>query len=130
MDKVRAIIGFWPWGIGHPERKVKQYLQMSQDEKVQTKELITALAAIIRNEYKHRFDESDFWQKDICQLWEGYCTAGETDCDSCASFKRIRPQYCKRCGKEFLDRKEMLYCKECRTSRKKQYLKKMAILKH
>lgn len=128
LDKVRSMIGAGPWGTGRPERKIKHYLQMNDDEKQQTKELITRLAAIVRNQYKQYFDGSDYWQKDICQHWEGYCTAGETDCDSCISFRRIRPQYCKRCGKEFLERRENLYCKDCRTARKRQYLKKMAVL--
>lgn len=128
LDKVREMIGSGPWGAGRPERKIKQYLQMSLEEKAQTKELITRLAAIIRNQYKRGFEDCDYWQKDICQHWDGYCTAGEMDCDSCLSFQRIKPQYCKRCGKEFLERKENLYCKDCRDARKKQYLKKMAIL--
>lgn len=128
LDKVREMIGSGPWGAGRPERKIKQYLQMSLEEKAQTKALITRLAAIIRNQYKQNFEDCDYWQKDICQHWDGYCTAGETDCDSCLSFQRIKPQYCKRCGKEFLERKENLYCKDCRDARKKQYLKKMAIL--
>ncbi|MFW6676673.1 hypothetical protein ACOAOT_03320 [Lacrimispora sp. AGF001] len=114
-------------GIGRPERKIKQYLLMNLEEKAQTKELMTRLAAIIRNHYKQNFDDSDYWQKDLCQHWKGYCMAGETDCDSCVSFQRIRLQYCKRCGKEFLERKENLYCKDCREARKKQYLKKLAV---
>lgn len=128
LDKARELIGNGPWGNGRPERKIKQYLLMNQEEKQQVRELMTRLAAIIRNQYKLCFDESDFWQKDICQHWDGYCTAGETDCDSCASFQRIRPQYCKRCGKEFLERKDNLYCKSCRNDRKKQYLRKQMVL--
>ncbi len=128
LDKVRAMIGSGAWGAGRPERKVKHYLLMSQEERNQTKELVSRLAAIIRNKYKQCFDESDYWQRDICQSWEGYCTVGETDCDSCLSFQRIKPQYCKRCGKEFLERKQNLYCQSCREARKKQYLRKMAIL--
>jgi hypothetical protein len=128
LDKARAMIGTGPWGIGRPERKIKQYLLMSQEEKEQTRQLVTRLTAIIRNQYKQFFDQSDYWQKEICRLWEGYCTAGETDCDSCISFERIKPQFCKRCGKKFLERRENLYCKECREARKKQYLKKMAVL--
>jgi len=128
LDKVRGMIGFGSWGSGRPERKVKQYLLMSLEEKAQTKELLIRLAAIIRNQYKRNFEDCDYWQKDICKLWDGFCTVGESDCDSCLSFQRIQPQYCKRCGKEFLERKENLYCKGCRDARKKQYLKKMAVL--
>lgn len=128
LDKVRELIGDGPWGNGRPERKIKHYLLMSREEKQQVKELMTRLAAIMRYQYKLSFDESDFWQKDICQHWDGYCTAGEADCDSCTSFQRIRIQYCKRCGKDFLERKENLYCKNCRKDRKKQYLRKQLVL--
>ncbi len=128
LDKVRGMIGSGPWGTGRPGRKIKQYLLMNLEEKTQTRELLIRLAAIVRNQYKQNFEDCDYWQKDICQHWDGYCTVGETDCDSCLSFQRIRPQYCKRCGKEFLERKESLYCKGCRDARKKQYLKKMMVL--
>lgn len=128
LDKARDLIGDGPWGNGRPERKIKHYLLMNVEEKEQVRELMTRLAAIIRHQYKLCFDESDFWQKEICQHWDGYCTAGETDCDSCVSFQRIRPQYCKRCGKEFLERKENMYCKPCRNDRKKQYMRKQMVL--
>jgi len=128
LDKVRSMIGPGPWGVGRPERKVKHYLQMSQEEKAQTKDLVTRLAAIIRNQYKQCFDQSDYWQKELCQLWDGYCTAGESNCDECTSFQRIKPQYCKRCGKTFYERKQNLICKSCRNFRRNQYLKKVAVL--
>lgn len=128
LDKARSMMNGGPWGTGRPERKIKHYLHMNQEEKQQVKELLTRLAVIIRHQYRECFDEGDFWQKDICQHWDGYCTAGGTDCDSCTEFQRIQPQYCKRCGKEFLERKENLYCKSCRDDRRKQYLRKQAIL--
>lgn len=128
LDKVRKLMGDGVWGDGRPDRKIKQYLLMNPEEKKKTRELITRLAAILRNQYRMRFDESDFWQKDLCQNWDGYCTAGEADCDSCISFQRIRPQYCKRCGKEFLERKESTYCQSCREARKKQYQRKYMVL--
>lgn len=128
LDKARELIGEGPWGNGRPERKIKQYLLMNQEERQQVRELMIRLTAIIRHQYKLCFDESDFWQKEICQHWNGYCTAGETDCDSCVSFQRIQIQYCKRCGKDFLERKEQLYCRSCRNDRKKQYLRKQMTL--
>lgn len=128
LDKTREMMDGGTWGTGRPERKVRQYLLMNPEEKRQTKELITRLAAILRSQYKRCFDDSDFWQRDICRHWDGYCTAGETDCDSCISFQRIQPHYCKRCGKEFLERKEGIYCRPCRESRKKQYQKKYMVL--
>ena len=114
LDKVRSMIDNGSWGDGRPERKIKHYLQMNQEEKQQTKELLTRLAAIIRDQYKQHFDDCDYWQKDMCQLWDGVCTVNETDCDSCTSFQRIRPQYCKRCGKTFFERKENVFCSSCR----------------
>lgn len=128
LDKARELIGEGPWGNGRPERKIKHYLLMNQEERQQVRELMIRLTAIIRHQYKLCFDESDFWQKEICQHWDGYCTAGETDCDSCVSFQRIQIQYCKRCGKDFLERKEQLYCRSCRNDRKKQYLRKQMTL--
>jgi hypothetical protein len=128
LDKARDMIGNGPWGAGRPERKVKHYLQMSQEEKAQTKDLVTRLAAIIRNQYKQCFDQSDYWQKELCQLWDGYCTAGESNCDECTSFQRIKPQYCKRCGKTFYERKQNLICKPCRSFRRSQHMKKVAVL--
>lgn len=128
LDKVRDMIGNGPWGAGRPERKIKHYLQMNQEEKAQTKDLLTRLAAIIRNQYKQCFDQSDYWQKELCQLWDGYCTAGESNCDECTSFQRIKPQYCKRCGKTFYERKQNHICKPCRSFRRNQYLRKVAVL--
>ena len=128
LDKARELIGEGPWGNGRPERKIKHYLLMNQEERQQVRELMIRLTAIIRHQYKLCFDESDFWQKEICQHWDGYCTAGETDCDSCVSFQRIQIQYCKRCGKDFLERKAQLYCRSCRKDRKKQYLRKQMTL--
>ena len=128
LDKVRDMIGNGPWGTGRPERKIKHYLQMNQEEKAQTKDLLTRLAAIIRNQYKQCFDQSDYWQKELCKLWDGYCTAGESNCDECTSFQRIKPQYCKRCGKTFYERKQNHICKPCRSFRRNQYLRKVAVL--
>ena len=45
-----------------------------------------------------------------------------TPCDSCTEFQRIRPQYCRMCGGEFLERKEQTYCPKCRAMRLTIYL--------
>ena len=128
LDKVRGYIGSGTWGDNRPERKLKQRNLMNSDEKEQVKDAMTRFAAIVRHQYKQHFDESDYWQKDICQLWKGYCTSGETDCDSCVSFQRIRPQACKQCGGTFYERETATYCKRCRDMRKWQQQKKFAVL--
>ena len=70
---------------------------------------------------RNSMDFGQYWQKDLCQLWDDVkgCTAGCTDCDSCAEFKRIKPQYCARCGGTFFERTENRFCQPCRTARKK-----------
>ena len=72
----------------------------------------------------------EFWQKDICIHWDNVhgCTACESDCDSCTSFRRIPVQYCKRCGKDFFERKSNDFCNDCRRARLKQAQRKYAIL--
>ena len=48
----------------------------------------------------------EYWQKDNCQHWDNVrgCLMKCSDCDSCSEFQRIQPQYCRRCGVEFIDR--------------------------
>jgi predicted amidophosphoribosyltransferase len=75
-----------------------------------------------------KFGAADYWQKDACAKWDGYCTAGQTNCDECAEFRRHRPQYCVRCGATFYERRENNVCGPCRAARKKQYRRKFAIL--
>jgi len=49
-------------------------------------------------------------------------------CDPCTKFQRIRPQYCRLCAGEFLERSEQTYCPKCRSMRKKQAQRKYAVL--
>lgn len=71
-----------------------------------------------------------YWQKDMCIYWNDVkgCTAGEHDCDSCASFQRIKPQYCRRCGATIWNRDEKHICDRCAAMRKKQAQRKFAVL--
>ena len=48
LDKVRCMIETGPWGVGRPERRIKHYLQMDENERRQTKELIPRLAAALQ----------------------------------------------------------------------------------
>lgn len=58
----------------------------------------------------------------MCQNWDKYrgCKAKENGCDECISFVRLKPQFCKRCGKDFIEHGEHLYCQNCREARLKQ----------
>lgn len=56
------------------------------------------------------------------------CLACKNNCDSCTLFRRIPVQYCKRCGKDFFERKQNIFCSACRTARLHQAQKKYAIL--
>ena len=48
LDKVRAMIGQGPWGTGRPERRIKHYLHMDENERRKTKELTARLAAVFQ----------------------------------------------------------------------------------
>lgn len=108
------------WGNG------KYIGDTRQAQRKATKENFERLCFIIRLRdilltRRNSMDFGQYWQKDQCQLWSDVkgCTAGCTDCDSCAEFKRIKPQYCARCGGTFFEREENRFCQPCRTARKK-----------
>lgn len=128
LDKARMIIGKGSWGDNRPERTISQWNVMNTEERKQVKDLVIRLAAIIRFEYKQFFDDCDYWQKDLCQHWDGFCTKCQVNCDECTEFLKINPQNCKRCGNTFYERKDNKFCNKCREQKKKQYLRKIAIL--
>lgn len=128
IDKIRAYIGNGSWGDGRPERIIKQKLQMSVNERQEVKENLSLLAGLIRGYAKQHYDYNDYWQKDICKNWDCYCKANETDCDSCTSFERIKPQYCVVCGHTFYEKVVNKKCSKCREQRKKQFQKKYLAL--
>ena len=123
-DKVRAMLGDGPWGTGAPEPTVK-----SEKHKASVRKQITKLCGLLLT-LRNSMDFGEYWQRDMCQHWNNLrgCTMHCTDCDSCTKFQRIRPQYCRMCGGEFLERAEQTYCSKCRTMRKKQAQRKYAIL--
>lgn len=123
-DRVRAMLGDGPWGTGAPEPTVKSEKHKETVRKPMAR--LCGLLLAIRNS----MDFGEYWQKDMCQHWDAIqgCTMHCTDCDSCTSFQRIRPQYCRMCGGEFLERAERTYCPKCRAMRKKQAQRKYAIL--
>lgn len=112
---------------------LEHYLKLQKDP---AKDMLSRLAFLLKRHAKNISNVNekflDFWQKDICQHWDNIlgCTAGESDCDSCSSFLRIRVQHCKRCGADFYERKENNFCEACRTARLKQARKKWAILQN
>lgn len=117
------------WGNG------KYIGDAKREQRKATKESFDRLCLIIKLREillirRNSMDFGQYWQKDLCQMWSNVrgCTAGCTDCDSCTKFQRIRPQYCRACGGEFLERAEQTYCPKCRAMRKKQAQRKYAIL--
>ena len=134
IDKVRAYIGKGEFGDGAPDKPLRYRRLMEKSERKDAEILLSALAgnlmafAKIKSPVEDQYKE--FWQKDICIHWDNVhgCTAGESDCDSCTSFRRIPVQYCKRCGKDFYERKSNDFCNDCRRARLKQAQRKFAIL--
>ena len=127
-DKVRAMMAGGNWGDGAPEPTVWQarLLSSSRAEMQTTMTmLVEALNCRIRQVgYDPALEDhwKQYWQRTTCLHWDDlkHCTAGCTDCDSCAEYKKIPPQYCARCGATFYERKENTFCLQCRFDRKKQ----------
>lgn len=127
-DKVREMLQDGAWGYGAPEPTVKQGVYLSRT-RTEVRKNLSILAALLR----YRMNElgyDPYWQRFMCMNWDdfGGCAAGCTDCDSCAEFRRIKPQYCARCGATFYERSENRFCQTCRQARKKQAQRKWAIL--
>lgn len=127
-DKVRAMLGDGPWGYGAPEPTVRQGIHHSKT-RTEVRKNLSILDALLRKRMND-LGYDPYWQRFMCMNWDdvGGCSAGCADCDACTEFRRIRPQYCARCGSTFYERKENRFCKSCRTARKKQYLRKYARL--
>lgn len=127
-DKVRAMMAGGNWGDGAPEPTVWQARLLSRSRaEMQTTMtmLVEALNCRIRQiGYDPALEDhwNQYWQRTTCLHWDDlkHCTAGCTDCDSCAEYKKIPPQYCARCGATFYERKENTFCLQCRFDRKKQ----------
>ena len=120
QDRVRAMMGDRPWGYGAPEPTVKQAVCLSR-AKTEARKNLSALVGVLRYRM-NQLGYDPYWQRFMCMNWDdiGGCSAGCVDCDSCAEFRRIQPQYCARCGATFYERKENRFCGSCRQARKKQ----------
>ena len=118
-DKIRAMMGNGGWGYGAPTPTVKQAMNLSRCRTAVKKDLSALLAVLYRR--RNELGYEPYWQKSMCVHWHEIkgCTANCTDCDSCTEFKRIKPQYCARCGGTFFEREENRFCQACRTARKK-----------
>ena len=130
LDKVREIMGNGNFGDNRPDRTLKQWNTMNTEERIESREELTKLAAIIQWRFKQQINETEwgeFFQKDMCQNFCSDCLS-TSGCDSCTNFKKIEPQNCKICGKTFWEKNENLYCSVCRDMRKKQWLRKRFVL--
>ena len=119
-DKVREYMGDGPWGAGAPEPKVKQAVHLSTT-RTEVRKQLSYLAGLLRKR-ANDLGYDPYWQRFMCQHWDdfGGGSAGCANCDDCTEFRRIRPQYCARCGGTFYERKENRFCGACRTARKKK----------
>lgn len=130
LDKARELIGTGSWGDNRPERKIRQWNVMNTGERAEARDLLIRLASVLHYEFQKQLKETEwgeFFQKDMCQNFCGDClkTSG---CDDCENYKKIEPQACKMCGKTFYEKKSNNFCPSCRNMRKKQYLRKRAVL--
>lgn len=134
LDKVRIYIGDGKWGDGRPDIPLRYIKKMTQEEKEKSYFLLSMFAGSLLVAAKLKSGVGDiyesYWQKNLCVHWDEIagCTTHETNCDSCTAFRRIPVQYCKRCGKDFYERKSNDFCNECRQARIQQARKKWAIL--
>ena len=118
-DKVRAMLEDGPWGTGAPAMDVRHGFYISRTRQ-EVRRNLSILDALLRKRMND-LGYDPYWQRFMCMNWDDFigCSAGGNDCDSCTEFRRIKPQYCARCGGTFYERKENRICAGCRTARKK-----------
>lgn len=127
LDKVAAMLGNGNWGEGRPDIPITHRL-LNAKEKKQVKTDMTHFVGILKGIICSHYNDNDYWQRELCMNWNNGCTAGELNCDSCTSFIRIQPQYCRRCGATIINRKKVDMCDRCKIQRKKQYQHKYMVL--
>ncbi len=133
LDKVRRMLGDGSWGDGAPIPSVRQALKVSRT-RTDTRRLIECFAGVLysRTLELKKSDYDFYFMRKHCMNWnplDSVCEAGETDCDSCTSFVKIKEQYCVRCGGTFYERQENKLCERCRVARIKQAQRKWACLR-
>ena len=91
LDKVRQMIGNGQYGDNRPERMLKQWNVMNTEERIETRDELTKLAAMLQWRFKQQINETEwgeFFQKDMCVNFCKDCLATE-GCDSCTNFRKI-----------------------------------------
>lgn len=128
-DKVRAMLGAGSWGHGAPVPTVRQGFNLSRT-RTEVRKNLSVLDALLRKRMND-LGYDPYWQRFMCMNWSDVkgCASGCADCDSCFEFVRIKPQYCRLCVREFLDRKQQELCPQCRAMKKKSAQKKYAVLR-
>ena len=69
LDKVRQMIGNGQYGDNRPERMLKQWNVMNTEERIETRDELTKLAAMLQWRFKQQINETEwgeFFQKDMC----------------------------------------------------------------
>ena len=97
LDRAREIIGDGNFGDNRPDRKIKQWNVMNTEERIEVRDLIIRLTAILKYEFKLEINQTEwgeFFQKDTCQNFCGECL-NTSGCDECFDYKRVEPQICK-----------------------------------
>lgn len=128
LDKVRQMLGDGNFGDNVPVPLVKQAIYNSH-YRTDTKQELSIFAGILKYRM-NKLGYDPYFQRFMCMNWDDFegCKACGTDCDSCTDFRRIKEQYCARCGETFFERAENRFCKDCRKARKKSAQRKYAIL--
>jgi len=124
-DKIRAMMGKGSFGQGAPEPNIRQSMSLTGRKK-EALAAIDALVGVLQYRRNTLAGWDAYFQRHMCMHWDDGkgCTAGQTECDSCVCFERIRPQYCCRCGQSFLERVKGTFCPACREARKKKAQRK------
>lgn len=119
-DRIRELMGNYPWGYGAPVPTVKQGIHLSQT-RTEVRNNLSVLDALLRYRM-NQLGYDPFWQRFMCLNWDDIagCGTNNSDCDRCTEFRRIPPQYCARCGGTFYERTENRFCASCRAARKKK----------
>ncbi len=113
--------------IVHPEWAIEQ--RQKRKERKQRAEQVSHLIYFLKLR-RNALAFGEYWQKDMCMLWDPVkgCTANEKNCDECISFRRIRPQYCRRCGITVMSRQKIDICDRCKKIRKWQHRRKVSVI--
>jgi hypothetical protein len=127
INKAAAILNGGKWGDNRPARKITDRT-LNTDERIQVRSDMTKFVLLLKGRICEHYESNDYWQRLICQHWNNGCEAGEDNCDECTSFIRLRPQYCKRCGRTFYEHESNDFCESCRTARKKAAQRKYIVI--